>query len=172
MLTAEGRDVASLDRSLGGFYDRHIDEAVRFAYLLTADEQLAQDLAHDAFVRLLQRFHDLRSKDAFGAYLRRTILNLVRDHQRRSQRRDRYERMSRPSEAEVAQCDVVLQQDMWWALQELPPRQRAAVILRYYEDLSEAQTGEVLECSAAAVKSLVARGMDKLRETVTEMELN
>lgn len=52
------------------------------------------------------------------------------------------------------------------------PRQKAAVVLRYYEDLSEAQVGEVLDCSAGAVKLLVARGMEKLREVVGEMELS
>jgi RNA polymerase sigma-70 factor (sigma-E family) len=163
--------VSSEGGSLGRLYDRHIDDAVRFAYLLTGDEHLAQDLAHDAFVRLLKRFHDLRSKEAFGAYLRRTILNLVRDRYRRRLRWDRYEQASRLREAEVDQPDVGLQQDLWRALQELPHRQRAAVILRYYEDLSEAQVGEVLGCSAGSVKSLVARGMEKLREIVAEMEL-
>lgn len=163
--------MGSQDRSLGDLYDRHIDGAVRFAYLLTADEQLAQDLAHDAFVRLLRRFHDLRSKEAFGAYLKRTILNLVGDHQRGKQRSDRYQRMSPGAEVAVVQRDVDLEQDLWLALQELPGRQRAAVILRYYEDLSEAQVGQVLDCSATAVKSLVARAMEKLRAKVTEMEL-
>lgn len=163
--------MASDRPSLGTLYDRHIDGAVRFAYLLCGDDELAQDLAHDAFVRLLKRFHDLRSKDAFGAYLRRTIVNLARDHYRRGLRSERYDRVSAPVDMAVRERDLGLRHDLWSALQELPHRQRAAVILRYYEDLSEAQVGEVLGCSPGAVKSLVARGMDKLREVVAEMEL-
>lgn len=159
------------DDALGKLYDRHVDDAVRFAYLLTGDEQLAQDLAHDAFVRLLRRFHDLRSPDAFPAYLRRTIVNLVRDHQRRGLRWERFQRAHVPADVEVAHRDVGLQKDLWQALQQLPHRQRAAVVLRFYEDLGEAQVAEVMECSPGAVKSLVARGMDKLREIVAEMEL-
>ena len=64
--------------------------------------------------------------------------------------------------------DVVGREDLWRALASLPARQRAALVLRYYEDLSERDTATVLGCSVAAVKSLVARGSDGLRAVITE----
>jgi RNA polymerase sigma factor (sigma-70 family) len=62
--------------------------------------------------------------------------------------------------------DVGARQDLWRALRELTPRQRAAIVLRFYEDLSERETAAVLRCSPAAVKSLVARAMETLRATI------
>ena len=62
--------------------------------------------------------------------------------------------------------DVGARQDLWRVLGELTPRQRAAIVLRFYEDLSERETAAVLRCSPAAVKSLVARAMDTLRATI------
>src|SRR2546423_15355559 len=73
---AEGR--------LGELYRRHAPEAVRLAYLLTGDRALAEDLMQEAFVRGFGRFRDLRNPDAFGAYLRPTIVNLSRSHFRRA----------------------------------------------------------------------------------------
>jgi RNA polymerase sigma factor (sigma-70 family) len=62
--------------------------------------------------------------------------------------------------------DVVASADLWAGVQRLPGRQRAAVILRYYEDLSERESAELLRCSVATVRSLVARAMETLREKV------
>lgn len=157
--------------SLEELYDTHLPQAVRLAYVLTGDERLAQDLAHDAFVRLLTRFRDLHNRSAFGAYLRTAVVNLARDHHRRSFLRRRHEATQGDTPRAVGPPDVGLAQDLWQALQHLPHRQRAAIVLRYYEDLSEVQTGEILGCSPGAVKSLVARGMGRLRSIVEEMEL-
>ena len=65
-----------------------------------------------------------------------------------------------------SQPDVGAREDLWKALATLPARQRAALVLRYYEDLSERETAEMLGCSVAAVKSLVARGGGALRELI------
>jgi RNA polymerase sigma factor (sigma-70 family) len=64
------------------------------------------------------------------------------------------------------QPDVGVREDLWRALATLPPRQRAALVLRYYEDLSEHDAAQVLGCSVAALKSLVARGSETLRELI------
>src|SRR5439155_3860563 len=65
---------------LGRLYRQHAAGAVRLAFLLTGDRGLAEDLVHDAFVRLAGRFRDLRNPDAFEWYLRRTVVNLARSH--------------------------------------------------------------------------------------------
>src|SRR2546427_12537883 len=71
------------DRDLAELYRRHVPGAVRLAYLMTGDQVLAEDLAQEAFVRLTGRFAHIRNPDAFPAYLRRTVVNLVKNHYRR-----------------------------------------------------------------------------------------
>jgi len=136
---------------------------------LTGDRTQAEDLVHDAFVRCVGRFGHLRAHEAFDAYLRRTIVNL---HTSRL-RRVRVEREFLSKEAGHAERtsmfavpDVAAREDMWRRLQTLPPRQRAVLVLRYYEDLSERETADALRCSVAAVKSLTARATAALREGI------
>lgn len=153
---------------LDELYARHIGDGVRLAFLLTGDRPQAEDLAQEAFVRCVGRFRHLRRPDAFAAYLRRTIVNLHTSGLRR--RRLERDWLSREGPAATrrvtSQPDVGARLDLWEALRRLPARQRAALVLRYYEDLSERETSEVLGCSVAAVKSLVARGGETLRELV------
>lgn len=143
-------------------YDAHIARAVRFAYLLCGDPALAQDLAHDAFVRVASKVGTLRSPDKVGPYLRTAIVNGYRTHLRRRERERRY-LSSTPAAGPVAQPDIATRDEVRDALQQLPARRRAAVVLRYYEDMTEQQTADVLGCSVPAVKALVARGLEKLR---------
>jgi RNA polymerase sigma-70 factor (sigma-E family) len=156
---------------LDELYVRHAPAAGRLAYLLTGSNTEAEDLVQEAFVRVVGRFAHLRVPDAFEAYLRRTIVNLHTSRLRRARVERAYlEREGRrPPEADRIP-DVGAREGLWRRLLELPPRQRAAVVLRYYEDLSEAETAQILRCSVAAVKSLVARAMETLRSTVGSNE--
>lgn len=149
-------------------YARHIGAGVRLAYLLTADRVYAEDLAQEAFVRCVGRFRHLRQPDAFEPYFRRAIVNLhTSGLRRRRLERAWLVREGAASASRVSsQPDVGARQDLWRALSKLPARQRAALVLRYYEDLSERDTAEVLKCSVAAVKSLVSRGSEALRELI------
>lgn len=156
--TAEGGRLAAL-------YEAHAPEAARLAFLLTGDRALAEDVVHEAFVRLFGRFRDLRHPEAFRAYLRTTVVNLTRSHFRRRRVERAYvEREGRAPN--VPPADPAGRQEMWDALQSLQPRQRAAIVLRYYEDLTEAQTAEILGCAVGTVKSLVSRGLDRLRAEI------
>lgn len=148
-------------------YSEHVAGAVRLAFLVTGDEQQAQDIAQEAFVRIAGRFQDLRSPDAFPAYLRVTVLNLARGHLRRLRTQRDYLRRhdDREDTVEIA-AGADARDEMWEALRKLPYRQRAALVLRYYEDLSERQTADALGCSVSAVKSLVTRGLQVLRDEV------
>ncbi len=162
-----GAAVAEIEGGrLGALYAAHAPDAARLAYLLTGDRALAEDLVHDAFVRMAGRFRDLRDPGAFPAYLRRTVVNLARSHFRRK----RVERAYLAREAGTPAIPVAepsVHDEMWRALQRLPVRQRAAVVLRYYEDLTEAQTADVLACPVGTVKSMVSRAMARLREELT-----
>jgi RNA polymerase sigma-70 factor (sigma-E family) len=165
----EGTAVAEPKGELADLYVRHVPSANRLAFLLTGDRSQAEDLVHDAFVRCVGRFGHLRAHEAFDAYLRRTIVNL---HTSRL-RRVRVEREWLSREAgrgarggTAAMPDVAAREDMWRRLGTLPPRQRAVLVLRYYEDLSERETADALRCSVAAVKSLTARATSALREGI------
>jgi RNA polymerase sigma-70 factor (sigma-E family) len=150
---------------LDDLYRRHAPDAVRLAYLLTGDRALAEDLTQEAFVRMFGRFRDLRNPDAFGAYLRKTVVNLTRSHFRRVKVERAYVARERTmSTTTSSQPDVAARDEMWQALLRLPERQRTAVVLRYYEDLSEAQTADAMRCPQGTVKSLVSRGLDRLRQ--------
>jgi RNA polymerase sigma-70 factor (sigma-E family) len=154
-------------RRLGELYARHGPASIRLAYLITGDRYLAEDLVQEAFVRLAGRFADLRNPDAFEAYLRRTVVNLARMHFRRGRvERAFLRRESGRRHQDASLPDVDTYQLMKQALLRLPARQRAAIVLRYYEDLPERQIAELLRCQPGTVKSLLSRGIAALRERV------
>jgi len=160
----------SSEGALAELYARYVPPAVRLAFLLTGDRSQAEDLVHEAFVRCIGRFAHLRAHEAFETYLRRAVVNLHTSGLRR--RRTERAWIARRGVVEAGRTtslpDVGMREDLWRALRELPARQRAALVLRYYEDLSERDTAAVLGCSVAAVKSLVQRGGSALRTIVGE----
>jgi RNA polymerase sigma-70 factor (sigma-E family) len=142
-----------------------VPDAIRLAYLLTGDAALAEDLAHDAFARLIGRFAHLRDQGAFQPYLRRTVVNLAVSHFRRRKLERAYlEGQAGLTRPEAAERDFGMEEVMRRALLRLPTHQRAAVVLRFYEDLPEAQVAEILRCRPGTVRSRVARAMEVLRE--------
>jgi RNA polymerase sigma-70 factor (sigma-E family) len=155
---------------LEDLYARHAPGAVRVAALITGDPDLAQDIAHDAFLRSVGRFRHLRQPEAFDAYLRRAVMNACTSHFRRRKVEATYIRGQAGAEPSIAGPDQGRRDELRMALRTLPVRQRAAVVLRYYADMSEQQTGEALGCSAAAVRSMVARAMETLRERIPRGE--
>src|SRR4051812_20462878 len=152
---------------LGELYARHAGAAVGLGYLLTGDRYLAEDLAQEAFVRLAGRFRHLRDAGAFEAYLRRTMVNLFTSQLRRRRLERAYlKREARRPERAHEDPDIASRDELWRAVHRLPERQRAAVVLRYYEDLSEREVATTMGCSDAAAKSLIARGMQALRADI------
>jgi len=155
--------------ALSELYVAYAPDALRLAFLLTGDRALAEDLVQDAFVRLVGRLRHLREPNAFWAYLRRTIVNLATSHFRhRRVERAYLERLAAAPETH-ANDNQELDESMHQVLLGLPQRQRAAIVLRFYEDLSDVQTAAVLGCSAGTVRSLVSRGMQTLREGLEGM---
>ena len=171
MLSADVDRQATADAGrLGDLYLRHADDAVRLAYLLTGDRALAEDLVQDAFVKLAGRLVHLRDPGAFDAYLRRTVVNLSRSHFRRKKVERAYvERAGRAARAQVgtgSDRPIEDREELWRALGRLSQRQRAAIVLRFYEDLSEQRVAELLRCRPGTVKSLVSRGLETLRNEI------
>lgn len=148
--------------SLAELYRTHSPAALRLAYLLSGEREVAQDLVQDAFIRLFGRYRDLRDSDHFEAYLRKTIVNLAKDQHRKLTRERAH--LSRQNTSEAAVVSAGPNDEIKRALMRLPERQRAAVALRYLEDLSEQQTAEAMNTSVSAVKSLTQRGAQALQQ--------
>lgn len=155
---------------MDALYRLHAAEALRLGYLLTGNRALAEDLVQDAFVKVLGRFHDLRNRDAFWWYLRRTVVNLSTSHFRRRRVERTWLARQRPQEAAPFPHDLGERERLRDALMNLRPEQRAAVVLRFYEDLSLAETAEALGMPVGTVKSTVSRGLERLREQLPEEE--
>jgi RNA polymerase sigma-70 factor (sigma-E family) len=157
---------AGLRSRLADAYVRSAPGGIRLAYLLTGDRAAAEDVVQEAFVRFVGRLRFLRDPDAFEPYLRRTIVNLSKNHfRRRAVERAYLERESRRIEDVATGPDVATSDVLRSALLRLPLRQRTAIVLRYYEDLPDATIAELLGCRQATVRSLVARGLVVLRTT-------
>jgi RNA polymerase sigma-70 factor (sigma-E family) len=162
--------------SLGPDFDDFVRDAspslLHVAYLLCGDRGHAEDLLQTALFRTARRWGSVQGNPR--AYARTVLVNLVKDSWRG---RDR-----RPAETPLlgsidgAATDdgtdrVLLRSALLRVVNELPPRQRAVLILRYYEDLSVEQVARLLDCTAAAVKSQTHYARTRLRELITNNDL-
>jgi len=170
VLSVERRKRATAEGGLDALYRAHAAEALRLGYLLTGDRTLAEDLVQDAFVRVLGRFHDLRNRDAFWWYLRRTIVNLSTSYFRRRGVERAWLARQRPDQATPSPDDLGERDRLRAALMRLRPEQRAAIVLRFCEDLSEADTAEALGIPLGTVKSTVSRALERLRNELPQNE--
>jgi RNA polymerase sigma factor (sigma-70 family) len=117
-------------------------------------------------VRAFARFAYLRRQDALTGYLRRTVINLAHKNFRRLSTERAYVEAAHEGRDLGVQPDVALREQLWAALRELPYRQRCALVLRFYEDVSEREAARLLGCRVGTVKSLVHRGLSSMREQI------
>ncbi len=155
---------------LAGLYEAHVGRAVALATLLTGDRAIAEDIAHDAFLRVAGRFRDLRDPGAFGPYLRTTVVNMCRARARRLERERVLLRSQTRSDAVQPDTRAEDRDEVWGFIEALPYRQRAALVLRYWDDLSEEEIGQVLRCSPRAVNALLSRARATLRDGIGRSE--
>lgn len=152
-------------RGIDGLYQAHIRNAVRLAYLMTGDVATAQDIAQDAFLRAASRLGAMRAPDRFGGYLRQTVVREVLMRRRSEGReRKRMEGNARLDRAEDCFASVEQHLDLVAGLSQLPARQRAVIVLRYWQDLPESEIARVLRCRPGTVKSSLSRALATLRE--------
>lgn len=157
--------VSAPSGQLDELYREHAQACIRFAYLLTNDAAIAEDLVHDCFLKLAPRLHHIRSPQSLPSYLRRTLLNLAINRQRRHRIEQIFLGKERSAAHDASTSNHGVMHDaISEAMGSLSPRERAAIVLRYYEDLSEEQTADLLRTSRKAVNSLVGRGLTKLRK--------
>ncbi len=157
--------------SMEELYAANAQRAGRLAYFLVGDRELAQDLVQEAFLKVFARWGNLREPDSFGAYLNRTTVNLAHKAHRRHRIERHYLDNQPRLEAVASERDYETADELWGRLQLLPQRQRTAIVLRYYEDLTDYQAAEAMGCSQTAVASLVQRALGTLRKNAQAAEV-
>jgi RNA polymerase sigma-70 factor (ECF subfamily) len=159
--------VTEAEDEFEAFVHARLPGLTRFAYLICGDANGAQDLVQTALTRTMVRWSRIDHARAEG-YVRTAIVNEQRMAWRRRWRGERPtavlpERPGRDAFERVDALDALQR-----ALARLPVGQRAAVVLRYLDDMNEAQTAEVLQCSVGTIKSQTARGLAKLRALLAD----
>ena len=146
-----------------------------FAHLLTGDRHAAEDIVQTALAKTALGWSRVRGKDNPEGYVRRAIVTTHLNAQRRRPWREQPRQFmpddELPPPGQLRPEDEHADRDaMWQALAELPPRQRAVLVLRYYEELSEAEISDVLGCARGTVKSQAAKGLLHLRRIFEKEE--
>jgi RNA polymerase sigma-70 factor (sigma-E family) len=154
-------DTSPSNEGLESLYRAQRLAMVRLARLLTDSPAVAEEIVQEAFIRFAQ---SAGRKDEPAAYLRVIVVNLCRSHQRRTI----VERRFAPKSATLSGLPEI--DETWDLVRKLPFRQRAVLMLRYYEDLSEADIARVLGCRPGTVKSSLHRGIAVLRKQLGETE--
>ena len=151
------------DREFAAFVDGRFTALQRFAYLLTGEWHLAEDLVQTALTKVWFHRNSLHSGNALESYTRTVMVNTSTQWWRRKWRSETpTEQLPEPQAREeyglVDDRDLLLR-----VLATLPRRIRATLVLRYFEDLPEAEIAQIMGCSIGTVKSNVSRGLAKLR---------
>jgi RNA polymerase sigma-70 factor (sigma-E family) len=145
----------------------------RLAYLLTGDRTNAEDLLQSAMERTYARWGRVSRMDAPEAYVRKLMTNVVISARRRPSWRHEWLRDDFPERPLPSpDSDVVDHAVLWPLVCALPERQRAVIVLRFYEDLSEADTADVLGCAVGTIKSQSHVAMRALRRGLDATSLN
>jgi RNA polymerase sigma-70 factor (sigma-E family) len=155
------------DEAVTHLFAAHYRPLVRLATLLLREPDAAEEVVQDAYVALHRHWRGVRDADKALSYLRVTVLNRCRSALRHRKVVAAHLARTKPApdapSAEAGALATLQHEAMITALRALPPRQREALVLRYYADLSEAQIAEAMGVSRGAVKSHTSRGMAALR---------
>ena len=133
--------------------------------LLAGDQHLAEDLVQTTLAKASLRWSKISRVEAPAAYVNRMLMNECRSFMRSGWRRER-PTDTPPTDRPVAEPSFEDRHLVFDALRQLPPRQRAVIVLRYYEDLTEQQSATLLGCSIGTIKSQHAKALKKLRSTL------
>ncbi|MGH3383726.1 MAG: SigE family RNA polymerase sigma factor [Nocardioidaceae bacterium] len=151
------------------FFAATWDRLFRSTYAVARDFQLAEDALQSAFAKAYRSWRRVRTADRPEAYVRRMAINEVLGVRRRAWWKAERHSESVDHTGSPSHEDAVLRHDeVWGALLALPPRQRAVIVLRYYEDLSEQQIADALGCRPGTVKSQASAALDTLRHTLDD----
>lgn len=148
------------------FVRAHTRALGRTAYLLTGSDQAAEELVQDTLVALYPKWQRVQNADVPLAYVRRTLTNRFLTQWRQTTSRVVVSETVPDHRVEASDQEFVDRDEMWALLETLNLRQRTALVLRYYEGLSDVEIAEYLGCRPGTVRSLISRGLATLREVV------
>lgn len=172
---AEGiivRSDADRDRQIEALFNRHYTPMCRLAYMILGDAAAAEEIVMEALLKTFSGWRRIREVDRIDAYLRRAVVNGCRSRIRRKMVEVRVNEQALAAEERKgagSAWDAERHETsrlVWAAVKSLPERQRACVVLRYFEDLPEAQIADILECSIGTVKSQLAKARAKMERTL------
>lgn len=151
-----------MDQDFEDFVASRTPRLHRTAFLLTRDWALAEDLLQTTITKVWQRWQ--RIEDDADGYAYRTMVNTYNTWWRRKWRGEiATETLPEPVASDAERPDATNSLDLWAAVNQLPRRQRIAIVLRYFVDLSEKQTADAMGCSVGTVKSATSKALVKLR---------
>ena len=157
-------DTNDRDARIRALFEEQYAGLCRLAYLITGDPAHAEELVMDAFLKTFAGWRRIRDLDKADRYLRRAVVNLSRSKNRRRRTEERSASEDQPTLALSFGDDPEDARIVWDAVRALPHRQRAAVVLRYYEDLREADIADALGCSVGTVKSQLSKARASLAQ--------
>ncbi|WP_327589946.1 SigE family RNA polymerase sigma factor [Nonomuraea sp. NBC_00507] len=157
-----------MDAEFVDFVRHRGDHHLKTAVLLTGDWHTAEDLVQASLSKLYRVWHRLDTSSDPDAYLRRILVNTYRSWWRARWRREipRAELPDLPGPGDVGDARAVAE-DVRNALATLPARQRTALVLRFFEDLPEAEVADLMGCSAGTVKTHTHRGLQAMRRLIS-----
>lgn len=161
----EATDASSKEheREFEMLFDRHYRSLRGLAFVMLGDAARAEEVVMEAYVKAFGGWGRLRTMDHPHAYLRQIVVNLCRSRFRREKVELRVNALvHRSGEQAQWERDSALRMDLWAAVRKLPERQRACVVLRYLEDMTEREIADALECSIGTVKSQLSKARTKL----------
>ena len=154
---------AERDADFAAYMSARQQALYRTAYLLAGDHAGAEDLLQNAFAKLYLSWDKIRDREALDGYVRRIMVNENNSLWRRAWKRREHSTDTMPDTGTHDAYDDGTGGALWSFVQTLPPKQRAVVVLRYYEQLSEAEIADVLGISPGTVKSQASRALAALR---------
>ena len=158
-----GRD-ASRDEEFAAYMQARQASLLRTAYLLTGDRHNAEDLVQTSLAKLYLAWDKVKDRDSVDGYVRRIMVNENNSLWRRGWKKREFASDTMPERHAHDEYDEGTSGALWEVVQTLPKKARAVVVLRYYEELSEAETAAILGISVGTVKSQASRALAALRD--------
>lgn len=150
------------ERDFVALFDRHYRSLRGLAFVMLGDRARAEEVVMEAYLKAFSGWNRVAHVDHPHAYLRQIVVNLCRSKFRREKVELRVNALFHRTAHTEWQPDRELRMDLWDAVRKLPERQRACVVLRYLEDMTEREIADALECSIGTVKSQLSKARAKL----------
>ena len=155
------------DREVAALFDEHYDGLCRLAFVIMGDAHMAEEIVMEALLKTFTGWGRIRDRSQTPAYLKRSVINLCRSRIRRkgiearvNEQTHHTERL-KPPEWDPDRHETA--RELWDAVRELPPRQRACIILHYEQGLPDSEIAEILDVSAGTVRAQLSRARAKLQ---------